>query len=142
MANFFQKVLSGIEDAGKWVAGAVTTLPRLLTDVQKDSTTVLPATIKLVDNVEQIVVVGGRDAASFLAASRVLWPTVLAAVAADGINLELDAAVIAQAQSLIADGKTFDNVIPLFEALFSDYEGFATTVKAALEELEVDAVRL
>jgi hypothetical protein len=142
MANFFQKVLSGIEDAGKWVAGAVTTLPRLLTDVQKDSTTVLPATIKLVDNVEQIVVVGGRDAASFLAASRVLWPTVLAAVAADGINLELDAAVIAQAQSLIADGKTFDNVIPLFEALFSDYEGFATTVKTALEELEADAARL
>jgi len=142
MANFFQKILNGIEDAGKWVVGAVTTLPRLLTDVQKDATTVLPATIKLVDDVEQIVVVGGKDAASFLATSRLLWPAILAAVADDGTNLTLDAAVITQAQSLIADGKTFDNVIPLFEALFSDYEGFATTVKAALEELETDAANL
>jgi phage-related protein len=140
--NFFTKILHGIEDAGEWVVKAITNLPKLLTDVHADADTVLPATITIVDDVEQIVVTGGKDAASFLALSKVIWPLILAAVAADFTNLELDAAVISQIQPLVTDGKSFENIIPLFEKLFGDYETFATTVKAALQQLETDAQNL
>lgn len=145
MSNIFEKILHGIEDVGKFIVDVPKKLPlviKVVDDVKQDGSTVIPETTQIVADVEKIVTTGGKDAVAFLSASKILWPAIIAAIAAEGVNITLDLAVVAQIKPLITDGQAFTNTIPLFEQLFSDFETFSTSLKADLAQLETDAAAL
>lgn len=142
MSNFFTKVLHGLEDVGKFIVDIPSEIPKVIVvadDVKQDASTVIPETQKIIGDVATIVKTGGADAVQFIAASKILWPALIAAIAADGVNITLDLAVVSQIKPLITDGKDFSNVIPLFEPLFNDYEALDASVVADLAKLETDA---
>lgn len=140
--NIFQKIFHGAVEAKDLAVAAAEKLPKVITlckDVKGDLSTVVPETSILVGDVENIVTLGGQDAVQFLAASKVIWPALAAAVAADGEDLVLDAAILAQIKPIIASGAKFANTVPLFEKLFTDYGTFQSSLKVDLTKIDADA---
>lgn len=140
--KFWQKVWHGTVDVAKFVVDVPAKLPKvivLVDELKSDGSNVIPELTKLASDVEQIVAVGGKDAVAFLAASKLIWPAIAAAVAAKGENVTLDLSVLAQVKPILEQGETFANVIPLFEPLFSDFETFAKSLDADAQKLLSDA---
>lgn len=135
------KIKAGLVDVKNFFVGVAKELPKLIQvaeDVKHDVPTIVEDLTLLASDVEAIVVQGGPDGVAFLSASKVLWPAILAAAAAGGTNIALDLSLIPEVQALVADGKTFENEIPLFEKLYGDYEQVAATIKDGVAKLQAD----
>lgn len=144
--TFFEDILRGAAKPVVYVVHAAENLPKVITlvdDARTDATSVIPQTATLVGDVEAIVVTGGKDAAAFLAASKVVWGALAPALASGGANIAVDIAAVTEAleqiRPLLGDSKDFSNIIPLFQKLFTDYGVFQASLKVELQQLETDA---
>lgn len=134
-----------LETVGKDLVKVVEFVPKecvKLEHVLRDAIVAEPelksGVLQLAGDVEQIVTAGGVDVKTFLAASKLIWPAIIAAAAAGGTNITLDLAVVSQLQPLLADGKAFANEVPLIEKLVADFEAFLPVVEKVYGNVKTD----
>lgn len=139
--NFWKKVLNGIEKPFQWIGDGIKWLPKILTaakDVEEDVPPVVKSIQILCGDIDAIVGTGAQDFAEFMVIAKPLWEGILAAVAAKGINVQLDLALIPELQQAVAEGKTFGNEFDKLEKLATDWKSFAGILQADIAKLKGD----
>lgn len=143
----FVDVLKKIEHGIEWVpleiAKGIAELPKIITltdDAKAIAADSLPEVLAVITDAENLATAVAKDSGVFLTDLAKVGAAVASAVAAGGLNIATDAAVVAAVEVLIADMKdeSVADVIAALHQTATDVVKLKSTVVADIQKLEAD----